>query len=302
MITLRLITLFLAIQTDAQAKEGLIIGIILLVFLGIVIIYSLINDAEQKKYLMNKLKEGKVTWDDYYKAVDDKYTYEASQIEKFLNKQSNEHLQSEAKKISRNFELENSDKNLTYILNMIENKTHKCNKCYSNYMRIWNLNSNLIELRCENCKKKFTYLDDSIPNINFDDLINKINLLYERKELGEKNKYLRELGFELDFEGQKANSPKTYPITLEPLLEPIKGKTKTKSITPEENDVRSRRISQDVKDKVWNRDSGKCVECGSNQNLEFDHIIPFSKGGANTYRNIQLMCESCNRSKSDSIG
>ena len=65
---------------------------------------------------------------------------------------------------------------------------------------------------------------------------------------------------------------------------------------------RSRRISQDVKDNVWRRDEGKCVECGSNENLEFDHIIPHSKGGANTYRNIQLLCENCNRSKSNKIG
>ncbi|MDB9780034.1 HNH endonuclease [Flavobacteriaceae bacterium] len=65
---------------------------------------------------------------------------------------------------------------------------------------------------------------------------------------------------------------------------------------------RSRRISQDVKDKVWRRDKGKCVECSSNENLEFDHIIPHSKGGANTYRNIQLLCEKCNRSKSAKIG
>jgi hypothetical protein len=66
--------------------------------------------------------------------------------------------------------------------------------------------------------------------------------------------------------------------------------------------IKSRRISQDVKDKVWNRDGGKCVECGSNENLEFDHIIPHSKGGANTYRNIQLLCEPCNRRKSAKIG
>ena len=65
---------------------------------------------------------------------------------------------------------------------------------------------------------------------------------------------------------------------------------------------RSRRISQSVKDKVWNRDGGKCVLCGSNENIEFDHIVPFSKGGANTYRNIQILCESCNRKKSDNIG
>ncbi|MDA9887494.1 HNH endonuclease [Flavobacteriaceae bacterium] len=64
---------------------------------------------------------------------------------------------------------------------------------------------------------------------------------------------------------------------------------------------RSRRISQDVKDKVWRRDEGKCVECGSNENLEFDHIIPHSKEGANTYRNIQLLCEKGKRSKSAKI-
>ena len=81
-------------------------------------------------------------------------------------------------------------------------------------------------------------------------------------------------------------------------------KAKERRENPEikDEDGRSRRISQDVKDRVWNRDNGKCVECGSNENLEFDHIIPFSKGGANTYRNIQLLCEHCNRSKSDRIG
>ena len=69
-----------------------------------------------------------------------------------------------------------------------------------------------------------------------------------------------------------------------------------------DHDGRTRRISQDVKDKVWNRDNGVCSQCGSNEDLEFDHIIPHSKGGANTYRNIQLLCEECNRRKSDNIG
>ena len=63
-----------------------------------------------------------------------------------------------------------------------------------------------------------------------------------------------------------------------------------------------RRLSQKVKDDVWNRDGGKCVECDSNENLEFDHIIPHSKGGADTYRNIQLLCQDCNRTKSAKIG
>lgn len=61
-------------------------------------------------------------------------------------------------------------------------------------------------------------------------------------------------------------------------------------------------ISQEVKDMVWNRDRGRCVICNGNEKLEFDHLIPYSKGGSDTYRNIQLLCEACNRSKSDKIG
>ena len=57
-----------------------------------------------------------------------------------------------------------------------------------------------------------------------------------------------------------------------------------------------------IKDQIWRRDQGQCVECGSNEKLEFDHIIPISKGGANSYRNIQLLCEPCNRRKSANIG
>ena len=70
------------------------------------------------------------------------------------------------------------------------------------------------------------------------------------------------------------------------------------------NEINGRRepIPQDVQDRVWNRDGGRCVKCGSNIKLEFDHIIPFSKGGANTYRNLQLLCEKCNRKKSNKIG
>lgn len=66
--------------------------------------------------------------------------------------------------------------------------------------------------------------------------------------------------------------------------------------------ISERAISQQVKDLVWNRDNGNCRKCGNNERLEFDHIIPFSKGGSNTYRNIQLLCEPCNRKKSNNIG
>ena len=60
-------------------------------------------------------------------------------------------------------------------------------------------------------------------------------------------------------------------------------------------------ISHDVRRSVWRRDEGRCVECRANENLEYDHIIPVSKGGNSTERNLQLLCESCNRSKGASI-
>ncbi len=61
-------------------------------------------------------------------------------------------------------------------------------------------------------------------------------------------------------------------------------------------------IPKEIMNQVWNRDGGACVECGSRENLEFDHIIPVSKGGATTYRNLQILCQSCNRKKSNKIG
>lgn len=61
-------------------------------------------------------------------------------------------------------------------------------------------------------------------------------------------------------------------------------------------------IPTSVKQEVWKRDGGKCVTCGSTVNLHFDHIIPFSKGGAsNTADNIQLLCGTHNLQKHDHI-
>ena len=63
-----------------------------------------------------------------------------------------------------------------------------------------------------------------------------------------------------------------------------------------------RMIPPEVKLEVWKRDKGKCVKCGSNKNLHFDHIIPFSKGGSSlTADNIQILCAKHNISKSDKI-
>ncbi len=62
-----------------------------------------------------------------------------------------------------------------------------------------------------------------------------------------------------------------------------------------------RRISKDVRQLVWTRDEGQCVQCGATDYLEYDHLIPVSKGGSNSANNIQLLCRRCNSEKSDSI-
>ncbi|HIL27160.1 MAG TPA: HNH endonuclease [Nitrospinaceae bacterium] len=51
-------------------------------------------------------------------------------------------------------------------------------------------------------------------------------------------------------------------------------------------DDRSRYIQLVVRKKVWQRDGGVCLQCGSKKDLEFDHIIPWSKGGGNSVNNI----------------
>lgn len=60
-------------------------------------------------------------------------------------------------------------------------------------------------------------------------------------------------------------------------------------------------IPRNVKLFVWQRDQGRCVECGSQANLEFDHVIPVIKGGSSTERNIRLLCESCNCRKGPNL-
>jgi hypothetical protein len=63
-----------------------------------------------------------------------------------------------------------------------------------------------------------------------------------------------------------------------------------------------RMIPANVKMEVWKRDGGKCVTCGSKENLHFDHVIPYSLGGSSLVpQNIQLLCAKHNLQKHDKI-
>jgi hypothetical protein len=68
--------------------------------------------------------------------------------------------------------------------------------------------------------------------------------------------------------------------------------------------VHSRAISRGVMLKVIRRDGQVCQMCFENvpdDKVEFDHLIPYSRGGASTVENIRLLCRDCNRKKTDSL-
>jgi len=94
-----------------------------------------------------------------------------------------------------------------------------------------------------------------------------------------------------------SNSRKVFKFKLE-LLEGSSqiSDTKLKDIDHD------RLIPTSVKLEVWKRDKGKCTRCGSRDNLHFDHIIPYSKGGSSlVVENIQILCARHNLEKKDRI-
>ncbi len=54
--------------------------------------------------------------------------------------------------------------------------------------------------------------------------------------------------------------------------------------------ARARRepIPREVRRAVFERDGGKCVQCGSKFDLQYDHVLPVALGGAATVENLQF--------------
>ncbi len=67
---------------------------------------------------------------------------------------------------------------------------------------------------------------------------------------------------------------------------------------------RGRYISFKTKMRVVRRDNYTCQNCGKHlldNEVEFDHVIPLSKGGSSEEHNIRLTCFDCNRDKNNLV-
>ncbi|MDE2854446.1 MAG: HNH endonuclease signature motif containing protein [Chloroflexota bacterium] len=54
--------------------------------------------------------------------------------------------------------------------------------------------------------------------------------------------------------------------------------------------------------RQWHRqlvaDAGeRCANCGAEDSLVLDHVIPIARGGRSTLDNLQMLCATCNRIK-----
>lgn len=183
------------------------------------------------------------------------------------------------------------------ILEKIKNQIH-----YSiSYNKPFNLNLSMVDFilnptlestiirKLRNCK---VLTGTSVNKIEADSALKDFEKFIYKYQVIFKNEFYPEIKTELDIIRESTKAKKK-----------LEGYSKL-NVIKEEGNTKQRReiIPTEVKNQVWNRDGGKCVECGSNEKLEFDHIIPFSKGGSNTYRNLQLLCEKCNKKKSNKIG
>ncbi len=71
-------------------------------------------------------------------------------------------------------------------------------------------------------------------------------------------------------------------------------------LTRKEKYLNLRGFSDNQKRECYERQGGKCAECGETFDIEFmegDHITPWHEGGKTNDENCQMLCKECNRRK-----
>lgn len=52
-----------------------------------------------------------------------------------------------------------------------------------------------------------------------------------------------------------------------------------------------------IRERVYRRDGYRCTECGSEETLTLDHVIPWSQYGPDDEGNLRTLCGPCNSRK-----
>ena len=150
-----------------------------------------------------------------------------------------------------------------------------CTRCHENLMGLVQVSPNArsVKCRCDNCGKGYWAAAGNRDALVLKDFVSDLENLKERYI------HFRE-------------STKTGPA-----LDNVEIRfTTPESLLPFEQTTRGP-IPESTRTEVWRRDNGKCAACNSKHNLQFDHIIPVSKGGSTSAKNLQLLCKTCNLNK-----
>jgi hypothetical protein len=62
-------------------------------------------------------------------------------------------------------------------------------------------------------------------------------------------------------------------------------------------DAGPKKVGKNLREAVFERDGGKCVRCGSADQIQADHILPQSCGGPHSIDNLRTLCRSCNAAR-----
>ncbi len=156
------------------------------------------------------------------------------------------------------------------------------------------------------------YIGKSTFNVGYiigEDRIKYINNCIQKSDVlpfgfkcqGESYWFFRN-NFYKDTDNLKANEVAALLITRDKLKKQRINNARTiATLVTQPEKVQRSGIPDDVRLLVWERDDRKCQKCGSRVELQYDHIIPVSLGGANTPENLQILCGRCNRLKSASV-
>ena len=69
-----------------------------------------------------------------------------------------------------------------------------------------------------------------------------------------------------------------------------------------ESHLNLRQFDEKMKRAAYEKQNGICAKCGKHfeyEEMEGDHITPWSQGGKTELSNLQMLCRDCNRRKSD---